>query len=103
MSTQDLFMLHATARMDRSLLVLEQMERFFKSFFRLLMLGVQVVLFDGTEGTKQGELVDENCKESAHSGSVFGLCWSPCGQKLATASGDKTVKIWNVSSRSLEK
>ncbi|KAK6040625.1 WD domain, G-beta repeat protein [Cooperia oncophora] len=40
---------------------------------------------------------------AAHAGSVFGLAWSPCGQKIATASGDKTVKIWNVPEKSLTK
>ncbi|PIO62428.1 WD domain, G-beta repeat protein, partial [Teladorsagia circumcincta] len=63
-----------------------------------------VVLFEGTEGTKTGELVDDSVKGgAAHSGSVFGLAWSPCGQRIATASGDKTVKIWNVPERALEK
>ncbi|GMT36944.1 hypothetical protein PFISCL1PPCAC_28241 [Pristionchus fissidentatus] len=63
----------------------------------------KVVLFEGTDGTKQGELVDDACKGAAHSGGVFGLAWSPCGQKIATSSGDKSVKIWNVASRTLEK
>ncbi|KAK6019667.1 WD domain, G-beta repeat protein [Ostertagia ostertagi] len=63
-----------------------------------------VVLFEGTEGTKTGELVDDSVKGgAAHSGSVFGLAWSPCGQRIATASGDKTVKIWNVPEKALEK
>lgn len=52
---------------------------------------------------KQGELVDVACKGVAHAGSVFGLCWSPDNLYIATASGDKTVKIWNVASRQLEK
>ncbi|XGW21746.1 hypothetical protein V3C99_004594 [Haemonchus contortus] len=64
----------------------------------------KVVLFEGTEGTKTGELVDESVKTgAAHSGSVFGLAWSPCGKRIATASGDKTVKIWNVPEKTLEK
>uniref|UniRef100_A0A914CY87 Translation initiation factor beta propellor-like domain-containing protein n=1 Tax=Acrobeloides nanus TaxID=290746 RepID=A0A914CY87_9BILA len=61
----------------------------------------KVVLFEGTEGSKSGELLDENCKDAAHSGGVFGLAWSPCGQKLVTASGDKTLKLWDVPSRKL--
>ncbi|CAJ0961864.1 unnamed protein product, partial [Mesorhabditis belari] len=62
----------------------------------------KVVLFEGTNGEKKGELVDEKCKGAAHGGSAFGLAWSPCGQKIATASGDKTVKIWNVPEQKLE-
>ncbi|VDL70965.1 unnamed protein product [Nippostrongylus brasiliensis] len=58
----------------------------------------------GVDGNKIGELTDPSLKgETAHSGSVFGLAWSPCGNRIATASGDKTVKIWNVSEKSLEK
>lgn len=62
-----------------------------------------MVLYEGTEGAKVGEFLDEKCKEAAHDGGVFALTWSPDGQKLATASGDKTVKIWDIASRSLQK
>ncbi|KAI6233829.1 Actin-interacting protein 1 [Aphelenchoides fujianensis] len=64
----------------------------------------RVVFFEGTDGTKVGELVDSSVKgEAAHSGGVFALAWCTCGKKIATASGDKTVKIWNVESRELLK
>uniref|UniRef100_A0A915PZ21 Actin-interacting protein 1 n=1 Tax=Setaria digitata TaxID=48799 RepID=A0A915PZ21_9BILA len=63
----------------------------------------KVILYEGTSGQKEGELVDDQCKGMAHSGSVFALCWSPDGQHIATASGDKTVKIWDVASKKLEK
>jgi len=33
-----------------------------------------------------------------HGGSVWGLTVSPDGQLLATASGDKTIKLWSVGS-----
>jgi len=60
----------------------------------------KVVLYEGTEGEKVGELVDGT---NAHSGGVFALSWSPDGQQLASVSGDKTLKIWNVSSKQLVK
>jgi WD40 repeat protein len=61
-------------------------------------------LFEGTDGNKIGELVDTTVKgPAAHSGGVFALTWSPCGKKIATASGDKTVKIWDAGSKQLEK
>ncbi|EPB73980.1 hypothetical protein ANCCEY_06942 [Ancylostoma ceylanicum] len=64
----------------------------------------KVVLFEGAEGAKVAELVDPSVKgEAAHTGSVFGLAWSPCGKKIATASADKTVKIWGVDEKTLEK
>lgn len=62
-----------------------------------------MILYEGTSGQKVGELVDDQCKGVAHSGSVFALCWSPDGQHIATASGDKTIKIWDVVSKKLEK
>jgi WD40 repeat protein len=41
-------------------------------------------------GTKIGEL-------GGHTGYVYGLCWSADGKMLASASGDKTVRVWKMS------
>ena len=60
----------------------------------------KVVLYEGTEGEKVGELVDGT---NAHGGGVFALAWSPDGQQLASVSGDKTLKIWDISSKQLVK
>ncbi|KAE9417353.1 hypothetical protein Angca_003459 [Angiostrongylus cantonensis] len=62
----------------------------------------KVVIFEGTDGTKVGELVDQGIKVT-HAGSVFALAWSPCGQRIATASGDRTVKLWNAAEKTLDK
>ncbi|CAI4220980.1 unnamed protein product [Auanema sp. JU1783] len=63
----------------------------------------KVIVYEGAEGKKEFELSDESCKGNAHSGSVFGVSWSSDGTRLATASADKTLKIWNVPNKSLEK
>ncbi|VDK51990.1 unnamed protein product [Anisakis simplex] len=63
----------------------------------------KVVLYEGVEGQKQDEFVDASCKAKAHDGGVFGLCWSPDDSYIATVSGDKTVKIWNVATKELYK
>uniref|UniRef100_A0A915CE92 Actin-interacting protein 1 n=1 Tax=Parascaris univalens TaxID=6257 RepID=A0A915CE92_PARUN len=63
----------------------------------------KVILYEGVEGGKQGEFVDQSCKGNAHDGGVFGLCWSPDDSNIATASGDKTVKVWNVATKMLLK
>lgn len=55
----------------------------------------KVFLYEG----KTGELV-KSLGEKAHTGSVFGLCFSPDGSQLMTCSGDKSVKIWDVESAS---
>jgi WD40 repeat protein len=31
-----------------------------------------------------------------HSGTIYDIAWSPNGQELASASGDKTVRIWSI-------
>ena len=35
---------------------------------------------------------------TGHSAFVTGLCFSPDGTKLVSGSGDKTVKVWDISS-----
>ena len=37
----------------------------------------------------------EVCTFPGHTGTVFGVAFSPCGRRLATGSADGTVKIWD--------
>lgn len=73
------------------------------TFIEFFFFRFQVILYEGVEGGKQGEFVDPSCKGNAHDGGVFGLCWSPDDSNIATASGDKTVKVWNVATKELQK
>jgi len=47
--------------------------------------------YDGKDGNKIGEFSAEN----GHTGSILCVSWNADGSKLATASADKTVKIWD--------
>jgi WD40 repeat protein len=37
---------------------------------------------------------------SGHRGTVYAIAFSPNGKTLASGSGDETIKLWNVESRS---
>uniref|UniRef100_A0AC35FFK7 Uncharacterized protein n=1 Tax=Panagrolaimus sp. PS1159 TaxID=55785 RepID=A0AC35FFK7_9BILA len=64
----------------------------------------KVFLCDGVEGEKKGELIDPSVKGgAAHGGGVFALAWNADGSKIASVSGDKTLKIWSSADQSLLK
>lgn len=52
---------------------------------------MKLQLFDGNTG-EEGNFVDK-----AHDGTVYSVSWSPDSARLATASADKTVKIWSAA------
>ena len=62
----------------------------------------EVVILNSETGELLGKLI-------GHRGNINNLAWSPSGKLIATASGDKTVRIWNrkdmssLKSLSLEK
>lgn len=56
-----------------------------------------MILFDG----KTGDKIDELGSPAAHAGSIYSLSWDPTSRTILTASGDKTVKLWDVESRTL--
>lgn len=53
----------------------------------------RVILYDG----KTGERVSELGSPAAHSGSIYSLCWDSTSRYILTASGDKSAKIWDVT------
>jgi WD40 repeat protein len=56
----------------------------------------RVILYDG----KTGERLSELGAPAAHAGSIYGLCWDSTSRFILTASGDKTAKIWDVTTGS---
>jgi WD40 repeat protein len=58
----------------------------------------RALVFDGKTGERTGEL-----GSPAHKGGIYALSYSPDSQQVLTVSGDKSAKIWNVSSGKLFK
>jgi WD repeat-containing protein 1 (actin-interacting protein 1) len=56
----------------------------------------KLVLYDGKTGDKMSEI-----GKPAHAGGIYSLCWDPTSQRILTASGDKTAKIWNADTGEL--
>lgn len=50
-----------------------------------------IYVYDGREGTRIGAL-----GEKAHNGGIYAISWSADSTQLISASGDKTVKLWDV-------
>uniref|UniRef100_A0A7E4VD15 Actin-interacting protein 1 n=1 Tax=Panagrellus redivivus TaxID=6233 RepID=A0A7E4VD15_PANRE len=64
----------------------------------------KLFIFEGTDGETITEFHDTAVKGgAAHAGGVYALAWSPDATRIVTASGDKTVKIWNAAEKSLLK
>jgi len=51
----------------------------------------KIFVYDGKDSELKGELV-------GHTGGVYGLAWDGSGKQLISASGDKTVRLWDVGS-----
>jgi len=58
-----------------------------------------ITLYDGKDGKEVSTLKDE---KNGHKGTILSVAWSADSKKLLSAGMDKTAKIWNVSSSSVE-
>lgn len=61
-------------------------------FFATAGADGQIFLYDGKEGQK----ISSVGGEKAHKGGIYALSWSPDSSQLISASGDKTIKLWDV-------
>lgn len=52
----------------------------------------KIWLYDGKTGEPTNEVVND------HEGAILSVCWSPDNAKIATASADRSVKIFDVAS-----
>uniref|UniRef100_A0A0B7A8M8 Uncharacterized protein n=1 Tax=Arion vulgaris TaxID=1028688 RepID=A0A0B7A8M8_9EUPU len=58
----------------------------------------KLFLYDGKTTNQIGEIG----APKAHAGGIYSISFSPNGKKVVSVSGDKTAKIWDVDSRSVE-
>ncbi|KAJ8262571.1 hypothetical protein GJAV_G00167920 [Gymnothorax javanicus] len=54
----------------------------------------KIFIYNGTTGEKIASLGGDK----AHTGGIYAVSWSPDSSQLISASGDKTVKLWDVGS-----
>ncbi|MEH2259136.1 nSTAND1 domain-containing NTPase [Nostoc sp.] len=66
------------------------------------VLTLQQAVYLKPNEKKENRAIEVNTLEG-HSSSVISVAYSPNGQQLASASDDKTIKIWDVSSGQLLK
>lgn len=52
----------------------------------------KIVLYDGKTGETKGSLGSEN----GHKGSIFAVGWDKGSSRIATASADQSVKLWDI-------
>lgn len=57
----------------------------------------KIQLYDGTTGQPTRDI------PNAHAGSIYAVAFSPDDSKIVTASGDKTLKVWNLATLACEK
>ncbi|CAI8058234.1 WD repeat-containing protein 1 [Geodia barretti] len=53
----------------------------------------KAVVYDGSTGDTKGCLGGDK----AHNGGIYAVAWGPDSKQLLTASGDKTCKLWDVT------
>ncbi|KAJ3064107.1 WD repeat-containing protein 1, partial [Quaeritorhiza haematococci] len=61
----------------------------------------KLFLYDGKTGDKICELSDSTTPSNNHTGGIFSISWNASGTHLISASADTTVKLWDISTKSV--
>ncbi|MDJ0617576.1 MAG: TIR domain-containing protein [Calothrix sp. MO_192.B10] len=61
----------------------------------LILAAFQTTVYDRDGFTEQNRF-------TKHKGTVFDVAWSPDGEKIATASGDGTLRLWNLNGKEIK-
>ncbi|OMJ09496.1 WD repeat-containing protein 1 [Smittium culicis] len=70
------------------------------SYFVSVGSDYKIFLYDGATGDLISQISDA---KDDHKGTIYAVSWSPDSNHIMTSSADKSVKIWNVQSKTLER
>ncbi|OMJ29758.1 putative WD repeat-containing protein [Smittium culicis] len=70
------------------------------SYFVSVGSDYKIFLYDGATGDLISQISDA---KDGHKGTIYAVSWSPDSNHIMTSSADKSVKIWNIQTKTLER
>jgi WD40 repeat protein len=77
---------------DHSKYITDTKFSFDGQLFASVGLDAKICIYEGENGDKQGELL-------GHEGGIYGLSWHSSSRQFATASADRTVRVWDAAAQ----